>query len=76
MKQDHIVEPNKKVTAVEWLIEQLKERGYAGEFPPYLLFEQAKEMEKEQLIGLLEWINKISQQEPMRLETDHDDIVE
>jgi biotin operon repressor len=36
-------------TAVEWLIEQLKERGYAGEFPPYLLFEQAKAMEKEQM---------------------------
>ena len=38
-----------KQTAVEWLIEQLKERGYAGEFPPHLLFEQAKEMEKEQI---------------------------
>ena len=37
-------------TAVEWLIEQLKERGYAGEFPPYLLFEQAKTMEKEQIL--------------------------
>jgi hypothetical protein len=39
----------KKQTAVEWLVEQLKERGYAGEFPPHLLFEQAKEMEKEQI---------------------------
>jgi hypothetical protein len=38
----------KKQTAVEWLVEQLKERGYAGEFPPHLLFEQAKQMEKEQ----------------------------
>lgn len=37
-----------KQTAVEWLVEQLKERGYAGEFPPHILFEQAKEMEKEQ----------------------------
>jgi len=37
-------------TAVEWLVEQLKERGYAGEFPPHLLFEQAKAMEKEQII--------------------------
>ena len=35
-------------TAVEWLIDQLKIRGYAGEFPPHLLFEQAKQMEKEQ----------------------------
>ena len=39
-----------KQTAVEWLVEQLKERGYAGEFPPHLLFEQAKAMEKEQII--------------------------
>ena len=38
-----------KQTAVERLIEQLKERGYAGEFPPYLLFEQSKTMEKEQI---------------------------
>ena len=37
-----------KKTAVEWLVEQLKERGYAGDFPPHLLFEQAKEMEKQQ----------------------------
>jgi len=39
----------KKQTAVEWLIEQLKERGYAGEFPPHLLFDQAKATEKEQI---------------------------
>ncbi len=39
-----------KQTAVEWLVEQLKERGYAGEFPPHILFEQAKEMEKEQIM--------------------------
>jgi len=38
-----------KQTAVEWLVEQIKERGYAGEFPPHLLFEQAKAMEKEQI---------------------------
>jgi hypothetical protein len=40
----------KKLTAVEYLVKQLKERGYAGEFPPHLLFEQAKAMEKEQII--------------------------
>ena len=39
-----------RLTAVEWLVEQLKKRGYAGDFPPHLLFEQAKEMEKEQII--------------------------
>ena len=44
------MERMEKQTAVEWLVEQLKERGYAGEFPPHLLFEQAKEMEKEQHI--------------------------
>jgi hypothetical protein len=36
------------MTAVEWLVEQLKERGYSGQFPPHLLFDQAKQMEKEQ----------------------------
>jgi hypothetical protein len=40
----------KKQTAVEYLVEQLKERGYAGEFPPHLLFDQAIAMEKEQII--------------------------
>jgi hypothetical protein len=44
----------KKQTAVEWLVEQLKERGYAGEFPPHLLFHQAKAMEKEQIIEAYE----------------------
>lgn len=45
-----------KQTAVEWLIEQLKEHGYigghflnTGEFPPHLLIDQAKAMEREQL---------------------------
>ena len=37
-------------TSIEWLVEQLKERGYAGEFPPHLLFEQAKEMHKQEII--------------------------
>ena len=58
------MERMEKQTAVEWLVEQLKERGYAGEFPPHLLFEQAKEMEKEQMEELKdfekwkEWKNK------------------
>lgn len=37
-------------TAVEWLIYQLKIRGYAGEPPPELLFERARQMEMEQII--------------------------
>jgi len=40
----------KKQTAVDWLINQLRERGYAGELPPHLLFDQAKAMEKEQIM--------------------------
>jgi hypothetical protein len=53
-----------KKTAVEWLVEQLKERGYAGEFPPHLLFDQAKEMESALMEELKdfekwkEWKNK------------------
>jgi hypothetical protein len=35
---------------VEWLVNQLRERGYAGELPPHLLFGQAKAMEEEQII--------------------------
>jgi hypothetical protein len=44
----------KQQTAVEWLVEQLKERGYAGEFPPHLLFEHAKAMEKQQQERLID----------------------
>jgi hypothetical protein len=38
-----------KQTSIEWLVKQLKERGYAGEFPPHLLFDQAKQMHKEEI---------------------------
>lgn len=34
------------------------------------------ETEKSNMIGLLQWMNKISLETPMRLETDDDDIVE
>jgi hypothetical protein len=37
---------------------------------------EAKEMEKERMIGLLKWMNKIASGNPMRLETDDDDIVQ
>jgi hypothetical protein len=40
----------KQQTAVQYLVEQLKERGYAGEFPPHLLFQHALEMERQQII--------------------------
>ena len=70
----------KKQTAVEWLFAHLL---------PFLTFSdpkeiehfrrclsEAKEMEKENMIGLLQWMNKIASETPMRLETDLDDIVE
>lgn len=50
---------NNNMTAVEWLIEQLKERGYAGQFPPHLLFDHAKQMEKEQRKALEDKIENL-----------------
>lgn len=35
-----------------------------------------KEQERQMLIGLLDWINKVTQDNPMALETDYEDIVE
>ena len=66
-----------KQTAVEWLIENMQ-RLNQHESPEEWnkLFEQAKAMEKQQLIGLLEWMNKVTAESPMRLETDNEDIVE
>ena len=40
---------NKKQTAVEWLLDQLLKDGYIERLP-VLQFQQAKEMEKEQII--------------------------
>ena len=37
---------------------------------------QAKAMEKSNMVGLLQWMNKVASETPMRLETDLDDIVE
>ena len=69
---------DKKQTAVEWLVEQLrKNENIRWKGTPFFeLSEQAKEMEKERMIGLLEWMNSVNQSDPMRLETDNDDIVE
>jgi hypothetical protein len=66
---------SKKQTAVEWLIHELKSLGiYSLTLKEKC--EQAKEMEKEEKIGLLKWMNKVASEEPMRFETDADDIVE
>jgi hypothetical protein len=61
-----------KQTAVEWLISQQKH----NQFFDIETIEQAKEMEKQRMIGLLQWMNRVTQSNPMRLETDDDDVVE
>lgn len=40
---------DKKQSSLEWLIEQLKERGYAEDFSTHLLFEQAKTMHQQEI---------------------------
>jgi hypothetical protein len=76
----------KNKTAVEWLAEKYNYLAWmrsrdeisaslAVEWLENFL-EEAKKMEKQQIIGLLKWMNKVASEEPMRLETDADDIVE
>lgn len=59
---------DKKQTAVEWLSKRT--------FIPLNELEQAKQMEKEQMQNLIIWMYKVSADQPMRFETDIDDIVE
>ena len=72
----------KKQTAVEFLFKQIYgDTGHIGSFTTegkdaYEAFQQVIQMEKENMIGLLQWMNKINSETPMRLETDLDDIVE
>jgi hypothetical protein len=66
---------NNKQTAVDWLFDTLVDQGYFKKLP-IEQYHKAKAMERQQMIGLLDWMNKIAIKEPMRLETDHDDIVE
>ena len=53
-------------TAVEWLVEQLENVDYnplekgGYDTAKKRIIEHAKAMEKEQLIGLLEWMNKVT----------------
>jgi hypothetical protein len=79
---------NKQQMGVEWLVEQFKEYDFADvkDTENYIIkmqsfvltekLEKAKEIEKERMIGLLKWMNKIASENPMRLETDDDDIVQ
>lgn len=66
------------MTAVEWLEQKAKE--FAIDLNLLHYFEQAKQMEKDKkrqkLIGLLDWMNKVAADNPMALETNHDDIVD
>ena len=50
---DHIVDANKMVTAVEWLIWELIDSGlFEGNvMPNSMLFKNAKQIEKEQIIS-------------------------
>jgi hypothetical protein len=68
----------KKQTSVEWLIENINKKSWWENVAgiPEEIIEQAKSTEKENMIGLLQWMNKIASETPMRLETDLDDIVE
>ncbi len=74
--KDGLYEPAQ--TATEWLFVQLYERfemkGDGREMDKVL--ERAKVIEKKHLVKLLQWMNKIASETPMRLETDLDDIVE
>jgi predicted component of type VI protein secretion system len=42
----------------------------------YDLIDVEKEQQKQMLIGLLDWMNKVAQDNPMVFETDSEDIVE
>jgi len=72
-----------KQTAVEWIFERLERmipRNKLYDIDKRQYLEQAKEMDKEQqkqmLIGLLDWMNKVAQDNPMAFETDSEDIVD
>ena len=73
---------NKKETAVKYLTKEFSEiLGKVATTPmqDLLLVDAiniADQMQKDQLIGLLQWMNKVASETPMRLETDLDDIVE
>ena len=67
-----------KETAVEWFVDELQKADYIPRDSSIMnyVISTAKEMEKEQMIGLLQWMNRVTQSNPMRLETDDDDVVE
>ena len=57
-KQDHIVEPNKKVSSVEWLAENIPDLSkyipFGVSMELHAKFQQAKAMHKEEVIKFAE----------------------
>ena len=45
-------------TAVEWLAKQYEKWSHEGHFIPKHLLQQAKEMEKQQIMEAVEWGNR------------------
>ena len=80
---------NNKQSSVEWYINNLIDI-LGDEICNKLTIEQTnkihnlsnqakamhKEEQREDMIGLLEWMNEIAKTDPMQLETDKDDIVD
>ena len=48
-KQDHIVDVNKKVTALDWFFDEILKYGYIKKLP-IVEFQQAKAIDKQQKI--------------------------
>jgi hypothetical protein len=73
-----------KQSSIEWFINELDKTIPYQHISNSQIFtdiiEQAKAMHKEEqredMIGLLEWMNEIAKTDPMQLETDKDDIVD
>ena len=59
--------------ALEYVIGQLK-NNYKENTSH--IIDEAKKLEKQDLIDFLNWMNKVAQDSPMMLETDNDDIVD
>ena len=77
---------NNKQSSVEWAIEKItmicafyNRKEMSSETFNYYhkdIVQKAKAMQREDMIGLIEWMNEIAKTDPMRLETDNDDIVD
>ena len=66
-------------TAVEWFAFQIMNSWndiQNGKTSIDEFIEKAKQMERQKLIGLLNWMNEVVKNNPMAFETDHDDIVD